>query len=178
MNLLNIGRIEAGELRLQRKMLDVSTLIEELIAELELYHPGIEKRVQRNLPSMMVNIDEEYIKLAISNILDNAVKYSPPNAPIYVDGEQTEEKAILHIRDTGTGIPHDKLPYIFDKYETSGIAPQTSRRGIGLGLYMTRLLIEAHGGTIWAESAPGQGTTISFSLPRANAVTGKLSANG
>ncbi|HEY3378874.1 MAG TPA: ATP-binding protein [Armatimonadota bacterium] len=166
MNLLNMGRIEAGELRLRRERITLDTLVNDLVAELEIYHPGIEKRVQRNLPDVQVFVDPEYIKLALSNVLDNAIKYSPPGSPIAIAGESENARVTVHVRDMGSGIPSAQLPHIFDKFETSGEAPQSTRRGIGLGLYMMRLLVEAHGGTVWAESTPGQGTTISFSIPR------------
>ena len=167
LNLLNIGRIEAGELHLERKPVVLKEMIDALIAELDMYHPGVDKRVQRNLPDVMVDVDEEFIKLALSNMLDNAVKYSPPGSPIYIDGGGDDRKVTIHVRDVGSGVPPDLLPYIFDKYETSVSAPYAARRGVGLGLYMARLLIEAHGGAVWAESVIGHGTTISFSLPRA-----------
>jgi signal transduction histidine kinase len=73
----------------------------------------------------------------------------------------------VHIHNTGPGIPPDELPSIFEMYETTGTAPYSQRHGVGLGLYLARLLIEAHGGTIWAESQPGEGATFSFTLPLA-----------
>jgi len=167
LNLLNIGRIEAGELHLECKPIVLKEMIDELIAELDIYHPDMGTRVQQNLPDAIVDVDEEFVKLALSNMLDNAVKYSPPGSPIYICGENGDYKVIIHVRDLGTGVPPELLPQIFDKYETSVGAPYTTRRGVGLGLYMSRLLIEAHGGAVWAESVIGHGTTISFSLPRA-----------
>lgn len=165
LNLLNLGRIEAGELRLQRQQVALPALIDGLVSELQIYHPGIETRLHCTVPAATVHIDPEFIKLVISNLLDNATKYSPANAPVYLLGSLQDDKVVLHVRDVGTGIPPELLPNIFEKYETSGEAPGSTRRGIGLGLYMARLLIEAHGGRIWAESTLGHGTTISFTMP-------------
>lgn len=164
LNLLNINRIEAGELRLQRKQVSLQVLFEELLTELESYHPNMRARMQVEMPETLVNVDPEFLKLAIANLLDNAIKYSPPGSKIAVIGEESDVTITVHIQDHGTGVSPEILPHIFDKYVTSGGAPHGTHRGIGLGLYMARLLIQAHGGTIWAHSVPGEGTTISFML--------------
>jgi signal transduction histidine kinase len=164
LNLLNIGRVEAGQLRLQRQAVSLRGLVDELVGERAAYESDIETRVYRELPDIRVNVDQEFIKLVISNLLDNAIKFSPPGSPVCITAEAADSRAVVHVRDSGRGIPPEMLPHIFEKYETSH-APDRTRRGMGLGLYMARLLLEAHGGTIWAESKVGQGTTISFTLP-------------
>ena len=165
LNLLTMGRLEEGRLQLNRRVVWLTELVAELVAEMELYHLGLEKRIERTLPAAQVSVDPDYLKLAISNILDNAIKFSPLFSPITVTGEREDQIVVVHIQDRGPGIPPDILPHVFEKYETTGGAPYSAKRGVGLGLYMTRLLIEVHGGRIWAESVPGQGTTISFILP-------------
>ena len=165
LNLLAMGRAEEGRLQLHRTAINLSSYIEDVVTELAVYHPGIEKRIHRHLPDVLLNADPEYLKLVIVNIVDNAVKYSPPRSPITVTAEIRGQMATVHIHNTGAGIPPEELPRIFEMYETTGTAPYSLRRGVGLGLYMARLLIESHGGTIWAESQPGEGATFSFTLP-------------
>jgi signal transduction histidine kinase len=165
LNLLTMGRLEEGRLHLMRRVVWLAELVDELVTEMELYHPGLEKRIERTLPAAQVSVDPDYLKLAISNIIDNAIKFSPRRSPIIIMGEREGRIVVVHIQDRGPGIPPDILPHIFEKYETTGAAASSAKRGVGLGLYMTRLLIEVHGGRIWAESVPGQGTTISFILP-------------
>ncbi|HOF88667.1 MAG TPA: ATP-binding protein, partial [Armatimonadota bacterium] len=167
LNFLNLGRVEAGELRLQRRAVALAELGDTLLEELRQYHTGIETRVACDLPAIPVDIDLEYIKLVLANLIDNAVKFSPAHAPIEISGEALNGMAVVHVRDHGSGIPRDRLPLIFSRYETAGGEARGGQRGFGLGLYMARLLVESHGGAIWAESEEGQGTTISFSLPRA-----------
>ena len=166
-NLLAMGRAEEGRLQLRRTAISISSFIDDLLAELAVYHAGIEKRVQRRLPDLLVDADPEYLKLVVANILDNAVKYSPPKSPITITGEVKDQMVAVHIHNQGSGIPLEELPRVFEMYETTGTAPYSLRRGVGLGLYMARLLIEAHGGKIWAESQAGEGATFSFTLPLA-----------
>ncbi|OPZ86681.1 MAG: Sensor protein SrrB [bacterium ADurb.Bin429] len=165
LTLLTMGRLEEGRLQLTYQRVWLSALLGDLVAELEVYHPGVEGRIHRALPKVQVQVDPEYSKLAFSNILDNALKYAPPRTPITVTGEEQEGEVLVRIHNSGPVISPDVLPHIFDKYETTGTAPQSTRQGVGLGLYMTRLLIEAHGGRVWAESAPETGTTITVTLP-------------
>lgn len=165
LNLLNLGRIEAGELRLQRHAVSLPALVDELLSESQAYNPELYRRVESEVPEVRVNVDPEFVKLVISNLLDNAVKYSPAESRIYLTGERRDDMVEVRVRDEGAGIPRELMPHIFDRWETGGRAPYSARRGSGLGLYMARLLVEAHGGAIGADSAPGQGTTISFTLP-------------
>jgi len=165
LNLLAMGRLEEGRLQLNRLVVSLPVLFDELVAELEVYHPGVEQRIARELPQVSVDVDPEYLKLAFSNILDNALKYAPPRSLITVDGSRKDASVLVRIHNEGPGIPPAILPRIFEKYETTGEAPHSTRRGIGLGLYMTRLLIEAHAGSIRAESRTGNGTTITVALP-------------
>lgn len=168
LNLLTMGRLEEGRLQLNRHHIWLPTLIDELVAELEVYHPGVEQRIARTVPEVQVEVDPEYLKLAFSNILDNALKYAPPRTEVTVTGVRGDGTILVSIHDAGSGIPSEQLPHLFEKYETTGSAPYSARQGVGLGLYMTRLLIEDHGGHIWAESAPGKGTTMNVVLPVAS----------
>jgi signal transduction histidine kinase len=165
LSLLDLGRIEAGKLQLQRRVVSLPELAEELLAEVGSYHAGIERRVRGELPRVRVSADPDLIKLVISNLLDNAIKYSPPGSPVYVSGEEQQDNVVIRVRNLGAGIASELLPRIFDQWVTTGDGPRGARHGTGLGLYMARLLVEAHGGTIWAESTAGQGATISFTLP-------------
>ena len=164
LNLLDLGRIEAGKLRLQRSMVSLPELAGELLAEVETYHAGIERRLRGELPRVRVSADPDLLKVVISNLLDNAVKHSPPESPVYVTGEEDQDKIVIRVRNLGAGIAPELLPHIFDQWVTTGDRSRGARYGTGLGLHMARLLVEAHGGSIWADSTPGEGTTISFTL--------------
>ncbi len=113
----------------------------------------------------LVYADRVLIAETITNLIDNADKYSPPNGDIHVAVGADQSEVILSIRDTGTGVADEDLVRIFDKfYRTDGSDSQNAY-GYGLGLYVCRQLVEAQGGRIWAENYPDGGLMFSFSLP-------------
>ena len=101
----------------------------------------------------------------MTNLLTNALKYSEPETPIIIAAEQTGEEATVSITDRGTGIDPGDLPHIFERFYRVPGARKTE--SVGLGLYITKMLVEALGGRIWAESEPGKGSTFHFRLPLA-----------
>lgn len=165
LNILDMGRIEEGRLLLHQQPVSLATLVDELIAELEPSHPGLHRHLIRELPPVLVNVDADYIKLVLANLLDNALKFSPQEAQVTLTGAVHNRMVVVQVRDGGAGIPPEMVPRLFEKYATTIEAPRRQFRGVGLGLYMARLLVEAHGGQITAESKLGEGTTISFTLP-------------
>ena len=113
-------------------------------------------------PVTIIDADCGMINRVISNLLDNAVKYSNPGATVIVRLTDREEDVFVEVIDTGVGISEEHLPYIFDAF----YRVSRDSRGSGLGLYIAKTIIEAHGGKIRAISAPGKGSTFSFSLPK------------
>jgi signal transduction histidine kinase len=110
--------------------------------------------------------DETRIQQVISNLISNAIKYSP-KGEIRISGQVRPDSVILCVSDEGPGIAQEDIPHVFDRFYRS---PEMARatKGAGLGLYLTRAIIEAHGGRIWVDPAPNEGARICFSLPRQN----------
>jgi len=107
--------------------------------------------------------DAARIERVLENLVGNAFRYSPPDAQVTVQIEANESEAIVTVSDCGIGIPADDLPKVFHRfYRATG---SHSASGLGLGLYNSRLIVEHHGGRIWAESAPGAGSAFRFALP-------------
>ena len=116
----------------------------------------------------MVVGDPNRLQQAFWNILSNAIKFTPDGGRISIETSSEDKprrQIIVHITDTGVGIPHKYLDTIFEKFRRSGDALTNVNEGTGLGLAITKQIVEYHGGRIWAESAPGRGSTFSFTLP-------------
>jgi signal transduction histidine kinase len=111
--------------------------------------------------------DSDRVLQVLSNLIANAIKFTPTGGRIRIECVHHNNMAKISVTDTGPGIAPDLLEAIFERFR-QGENPQ--RRGLGLGLYISRTLIEAQHGKIWAESTPGNGTTVSFTLPLASRV--------
>jgi signal transduction histidine kinase len=116
-----------------------------------------------------VFVDEEKIGRVLTNLVDNAIKFTPPDGQVTIMAEPAPGEVgriRCGVRDTGTGIPAEYHERIFERF-TQGPGKVNRRRGTGLGLTFCRLMVEAHGGRIWVESQTGQGSTFYFTLPLA-----------
>jgi signal transduction histidine kinase len=116
---------------------------------------------------LQVWADPDRLAEVLTNLLDNAVKYSPAGSRITVQAQRTDGQVMIVVSDEGIGIPPDELDKIFDKFHRVDRKDAKESYGHGLGLYITRKLVEAQGGQIGVESLPGQGSRFSFTLPSA-----------
>jgi two-component system sensor histidine kinase KdpD len=162
-NLLDMTRLEAGALKIKREPYDVQDLLGSCLASLEPRLKG--KIVQIDIPSdfPLVPMDSVLMAQVMSNVLDNALKYSPPGGMIEVAARIRENRLEIQVADQGPGIPEEYLTQVFNKFSRITRADGTS--GIGLGLTISKGIVEAHEGKIWAESRPGGGSKIVFTLP-------------
>lgn len=165
-NLLYASRIQAGGLQMDIAPLDLANLVQKVAHRLQVKSPGVTIRVNvpANLPAVMA--DRDRIEEVLQNLLDNAVKYSPDKHEVTVACRATGDEVIVSVSDTGMGISLREQERIFDRFQRAGDSMTLSTQGVGLGLYICRAIVEAHGGHIWVQSALHQGSTFSFSLPR------------
>lgn len=119
--------------------------------------------VEGETSDLSVRADRERVIQALSNLIDNAIKFSPPEGHVTVALHPEEGEVVFSVKDEGPGIAAGHLPHVFDRFWK---AEQGGKRGTGLGLYIVKGIVEAHGGRIWAESVQGQGGRFSFALPR------------
>lgn len=164
-DLLSASRIEAQQLNLRAEPFDMTAKVHEI---LEWFRPlAADHHLVAHLPppgAIQVWADPRRVHQVLVNLLSNAAKYSPPGSSITVHGRPLGEGwTVLHVADEGEGIAAEHLPHIFDRFYLT----ERSRKGIGLGLYICKGLVEAMGGEIWAVSEPGNGSTFSFTLPTA-----------
>jgi PAS domain S-box-containing protein len=165
-NLLYASRIQAGGLQMDITPLDLAPLIERAAERLRVKHP--EATITLDLPAHLppVMADRERIEEVLQNLLDNAIKYSPGQAFITVTCRAMADEVIVSISDQGMGIPLREQAGIFDRFQRAGNSKASAIQGAGLGLYICRAIVEAHGGRIWVESTLHSGSTFSFSLLR------------
>jgi len=170
-NLLDMTRLEAGAFRLNREPCDIQDLVGIALARFSQRldtHP-IQVSLPEELP--LVSIDVALMTQVLLNLLDNAVKYSPEQAPIEILGWLEADEVILAVIDQGIGFPEADLPHVFDRFfrtsRTHGIG------GLGLGLSISKGIVEAHGGRMWAENRPTRGALIGLALPVENSSPGE-----
>ena len=167
-DLVDAARAEAGQIRLERQPVDVRAFALDLKQRLA---PTMETaRVEVQVPEGLAPVwaDPARLERILTNLWSNALEYSTPGTPVTVSARQEDGRVITSVTDRGPGIPPEDLPRLFQRYFRARTTPQP-REGLGLGLYITRKLVEAHGGRIWVESQVGVGSTFSFSLPVAGA---------
>lgn len=165
-NLLYASRIQAGGLHMDITPLDLAPLVERVAERLRIR--TTDATITLDLPAHLppVIADRERIEEVLQNLLENALKYSPGKAQITVTCRAMGDEVITSVSDTGMGIPLREQSGIFERFQRSGQAQSSTIQGAGLGLYICRAIVEAHGGRIWVESTLHSGSTFSFSLPR------------
>jgi PAS domain S-box-containing protein len=169
LELLDVSRIETGRLEIRREPLPWTTFVSDVVHR---HHTAVnDRRFQLNLPVGHKRIigDRDRLEQVLGNLMENAVKYSPDGSEIVVTVEERGEQMVTSVADHGIGIPTDELGQVFERFHRGRQVSSTNYGGLGLGLYITKQIIERHNGTIWVESREGQGTTFSFSLPVAPA---------
>jgi PAS domain S-box-containing protein len=163
-NLLEATRLQSGLMRLALGEVALDRLAERLVDRFAAQsdHTFVVE-FPDNFP--VITGDQERLRQVLSNLISNAVKYSPGGGQIAVRGEVLPDGVRVSVSDQGVGIPPDELERIFERFYRVDDALTRTTQGTGLGLFIARSVIEAHGGRIWAESTPGQGSTFIFTLP-------------
>lgn len=161
-SLLDASRASLGALSLEPKELDLAVLVEDVVSRLRAEASSAESRIQVRADSVRGWWDEARLTQVLGDLLSNAIKYAPGTI-VEVDVHRHADRARILVRDRGMGIPEDARIRVFERYERAVSAQHYG--GFGLGLYMSRKIVEAHGGSIAAERTDGGGTTIVVTLP-------------
>lgn len=159
-NLLELSRLEAGAAAPRRSLHTVDDLVGRALSELGDGGARIQVALPADLPP--VRVDSAQIERALHNVLDNAVRYSPPDSAVQLSVERREDELLVRITDFGPGIPEGELGKVFEPFERGG---DGRAHGVGLGLAVARGFAQANDGVLWAESAPGKGATFVLALP-------------
>ena len=161
-DLLNVSRMSEGQLTLNKSAFTVINMLNQCCSHIR--EDGKYKLVVQGDVDLQIDADEHRIEQVIVNFVNNAVKYAPNSKYIYLKVEKDHNLAMISVRDTGPGIPEDKLPHLFDRYYRADYT-EKQYSGLGLGLYICSEIIKRHGGNIGVDSTPGKGTTFWFTLP-------------
>ena len=163
-DLLDVTRVEAGRLKVDARVENTEELLSDALRTLAPVANQKSLRLRLSAPDDLppVLADRERIAQAISNLVGNAVKFSQPGSEIHVGVAVEPDEIVFSVRDTGQGMTPEQLSHAFDRFWQSS---RTDRQGAGLGLAITKGIIEAHGGRVWAESSPGAGAVFYFTLP-------------
>lgn len=170
-DLQELSRVEARSFNLDLRAVDISTLIKtvtkRMASQAESKRITLNLELAANLPHILA--DEDRATQILTNLLGNALQYSPENGRVTISARQAGNKIQISVHDTGIGIPQEHLAHIFDRfYRVDKSRSRQSGGGSGIGLTIARALVEAQGGRIWAESAGAEeGSTFTFTLPTA-----------
>jgi signal transduction histidine kinase len=163
--LLDVSRIQEGQLRLERKPFDLHLLIEQLV--LEVQPTLVEHMLHYQPPAAPLEVLGDALRLeqVVQNLIHNAVKYSPNGGLISISASQSKQEVRISVRDSGIGIPAADLPYIFRRFHRAANAAERYMSGLGIGLFVVQEIVGMHGGYVTVESEEGQGSTFTVVLP-------------
>ena len=166
-DLRTLSLASAGHLELHRRPTDVSELARSVVSEVDAIarQRQVTLSVQTPPGRPHVSLDSDRIGQVLRNLIDNALRYTPPGGRIDVEVTARAKKLIVSVADTGSGIAAQDLPHVFDRFYRADGSRARATGGSGLGLAIVRQLVEAHGGQVWAQSEQGKGSVFSFSLP-------------
>ena len=163
-DLVDIASMDAGALAVAREVGDPTSVVSEAVDafQAEASARGVSLVTEIVPPPSLAAYDPARILQVITNLLSNAIKFTPADGKVVVRMERLGDEVCVAVTDTGPGIPADQLEAVFGRYQQ---VTQNDRRGVGLGLYISKGIVQGHGGRIWAASRIGEGSTVSFTLP-------------
>ena len=167
-NLLDASRIQAGGFKLDLGEVDLRKLAQKVVDgfRLQTEHHQFELDFADDLPLALA--DEARIRQVLDNLVSNAIKYSPQGGPIRIGAWRDLDGLTVYVADQGVGIPADEHERVFNSFYRVDSSLRRQTKGAGLGLYLSKAIVDAHGGRIWLRSEPGHGATFFFTLPQAS----------
>jgi PAS domain S-box-containing protein len=160
-DMFDLARFERGIMKLAREEFDIREMVEQIIIYQQPEAERQEIQIELNMPSVEIYADPYRMMQVFTNLLRNALQYTPQNGRIEINGKIEEDVLMIQVQDTGQGISEENLPYLFQPF----FRASEDNKGAGLGLSITQEIVEAHGGSISAHSVLGEGSTFSIRLP-------------
>jgi signal transduction histidine kinase len=166
LDLLDVSRLSRGEFNLKKEEIDLNSVVSECLDDIKLIDDEREINFTPLNQKLMLNVDKTRIFQVISNLIENAIKYTPENSPIQISLETGSNYSVkLSVKDHGLGIPKEQIQNLFSPFSRGHSDLEIKKGGLGLGLFVCKGIIEMHGGTIGVESNEGQGSNFFFTLP-------------
>lgn len=162
--LLDLSRVESADPSLMERV-DLAQLAEEVCENSPILREGVRIQLERPQEKAWIRADPHMVRLALGNLVSNAVKFSPPGEDVKVRVEVMERYVSISVEDRGPGIPREELPFIFHSFRRGPGAREADPRGAGLGLAVVKGVAEVHGGSVRVESEPGKGSTFTILFP-------------
>jgi signal transduction histidine kinase len=164
-DVLDLAKIEAGRMELTLSEVAIPALLQSAVSmqSERASRAGVELAAHTDPQEITITADERRVRQVVANLVSNAVKFTPPGGRIDVSALLDDRQVEVAVSDTGSGISAEDLEKIFEEFEQTSEGKQAE--GTGLGLPLSRKLVELHGGRLWAESEPGRGSTFRFTLP-------------
>jgi two-component system sensor histidine kinase VicK len=163
-DLLDVTRFARGQFELMPEFMDIRPVLEEVVTRFRLVAPNHTVQLYLDRGAFEGNWDHDRLEQVMNNLVGNAIKYSPDGGAVTINTRHENGDLVVTVRDQGMGIPEEDQEQLFERFYR-GSAEGQEVKGLGLGLYVTRRIVEAHGGTISVRSKPGQGSEFSFTLP-------------
>jgi signal transduction histidine kinase len=165
-DLQELSLAEAGHLKLERQPVALADIVDRAVGAIRLRAEAKGVTLQVDLPEdLLVDVDPQRVGQVLRNLIENALAHTPPDGEVGVAACASDQWVEVSVRDTGSGIAAEDLPYVFERFYRVDKSRSRATGGAGLGLAIARSLVEAHGGRIWVESTEGEGSTFTFALP-------------
>ena len=164
-DILDIERMDHGEGDMHKEPTDAAKLIARATEGLQSFAAEAQVTLRAEAASAPLVADPDRVIQTLTNLISNAVKFSPPASTVRVSCARREGEVLFRVTDEGRGIPADKVASIFERFQQVDASDSREKGGTGLGLAICRTIVENHGGRIWVESVPGEGSSFSFVLP-------------
>jgi NtrC-family two-component system sensor histidine kinase KinB len=164
-NLLDLSKIEAGKMEMELSSISIRVLFEKTVTVFKTQSEEKAVNLSFNVPEELPNVkaDDNKITWVLTNLISNALRYTPSNGHIKLSAESFGSYAQISVSDDGSGIPYEYQSKIFDRFVQ--VKSDKAVGGSGLGLAICKEIVRAHGGTIWVDSVPGAGSTFTFTVP-------------
>ena len=165
-DLLDLSRIQAGRVAMSFHSVDLAELITEVVEGMRA-RAGRVVEIEKAAALPVIRGDYDKLRMALNNLLDNAAKYSPTGGVITIGGSASEDEVLLWVRDQGIGVPAEERDRIFERFHRVDTRLSRETPGVGMGLYICKVIVDAHHGRVWVESeGAGKGSTFFIGLPR------------